>query len=297
MDQNKNNSHLATSTDEQRLYQLLRHQVLSHVADAASLADSTRFYTDHFGNTYLESGEHVSFDHNLCSIVNALNILHQGYPQIGPWTNASQRRASVLIVDDEMSVRSMIKTVLEDSVDATIHEVAGGEEALAFCNNHRPDIVLLDMVMPDVDGFSVARELRLKGIPFVAATSLSDLKSLQRVIEAGCLSFIAKPMSFSQVQGVMMAALKQVKHTRVGMGFDQCCDICTARGALSAYLAISPEEAYEVIREMARDNHGSSRDIAKEINQYVDFMAKIKNKQVARSTRKDSRRNNNKRRN
>jgi len=233
----------------------------------------------------------VSNDLNIATLVNSLNVLVQGHSQLQPWTSseAIPKRSKVLIVDDEASVRAMIKTALEDVIDADLMLASGGNEALEHIQNHQFDLVILDMVMPDKDGFLVARELRKKGVPFIACTSLSDIKSLQRIADSGSFSLISKPASFPQIQGVITAALKYITHPRLLSVSSHCCEICTARGALSVYLSVSPDEAYDVIREMARDNHGNSRDMAIKINQYVDFMAKAKIKHMARMERKEKR--------
>ena len=107
----------------------------------------------------------------------------------------STRPDSVLLVDDDPMVRMLVKSALvQRGLDVT--DVAGGRDALASFRQHRPDIVLLDAMMPDMDGFQVCRELRAlpdgEHVPVIMLTGLDDEQSIARAYESGATDFFIK---------------------------------------------------------------------------------------------------------
>jgi putative two-component system response regulator len=117
----------------------------------------------------------------------------------------------VLIVDDEERLRD----VLEARVAAMGHDVllaADGEEALAAVRSGDPDLVLLDVMMPKLDGFSVARILKgspeTNHIPIVMVTALGDVEDRVRALEVGADDFLTKPVEPTELQARVQSLLK-----------------------------------------------------------------------------------------
>ncbi len=108
-------------------------------------------------------------------------------------------RPVVLVVEDDPNTRLLVRETLAQS-GFSITEACNGEEALECFRRTKPDIVLLDVIMPGMDGFSVCRRLRtMEGginIPVVMMTSLDDLESINRAYEAGATDFITKPLNW-----------------------------------------------------------------------------------------------------
>ena len=107
----------------------------------------------------------------------------------------STRPDSVLLVDDDPMVRMLVKSALvQRGLDVT--DVAGGRDALASFRQHRPDIVLLDAMMPEMDGFQTCRELRAlpdgEHVPVIMLTGLDDEQSIARAYESGATDFFIK---------------------------------------------------------------------------------------------------------
>ena len=111
----------------------------------------------------------------------------------------------VLIVDDHPSFRSTARGLLEAEGFDVIGEAEDGASALAEVRRLRPDAVLLDVQLPDTDGFAVAAELtRNGGAPAVVLTSSRDARDFgPRVAESGARGFVAK----SELSGAGLAAL------------------------------------------------------------------------------------------
>ena len=103
----------------------------------------------------------------------------------------------ILIVDDDPSFRLMLGEALE-STGLRVEEAEDGAQALAFLENNTPDLILLDVMMPDMDGFEVCTRLRkIPGkadIPIVMVTGNDDFASIQRAYDLEITNFIAKPI-------------------------------------------------------------------------------------------------------
>ena len=105
------------------------------------------------------------------------------------------RLINVLIVDDHALVRMGIRRLLEDLPDiAVIGEAENGERALEFIRTHKPDVVLLDMKMPGIDGWEVTRRLHKSHpqVKVIAVTALSTESLPSRVLQLGAMGYLTK---------------------------------------------------------------------------------------------------------
>ncbi len=101
----------------------------------------------------------------------------------------------VIVTDDHPVVRSGIRDLLNQAPDITVvAEAAGGEEAYALSLEHRPDVLLLDMEMPEVNGIDVARRLVAEGLPIkVLALSAHDsVHFIHSILESGAYGYLTK---------------------------------------------------------------------------------------------------------
>jgi CheY-like chemotaxis protein len=103
----------------------------------------------------------------------------------------------VLVADDKATSRELIRTVLE-SRGYSISEASDGIEALRFARELDPDLIILDLHMPGVDGFGVLAELRRDGkfaaTPIMALTASAMQGDRERAIAAGFDSYVSKPI-------------------------------------------------------------------------------------------------------
>ena len=107
-----------------------------------------------------------------------------------------RKRRVVLVVDDEAITREVVQAMLElDHVD--VHAVGDGESALAAARAVQPDVVLLDVMMPGMDGFEVCRQLTaMADAPrVVMLTACSDDDARRTAEEAGAAGYLVKPFS------------------------------------------------------------------------------------------------------
>jgi PAS domain S-box-containing protein len=105
-------------------------------------------------------------------------------------------RTEVLIVEDSATQAEELKNILEKN-DYAVSSAGDGEEALAVMRQHKPDIVISDVVMPKMDGYEMCKQIKkdksLKNIPIILLTALFDTLDVIRGLECGADNFITKP--------------------------------------------------------------------------------------------------------
>jgi len=108
-------------------------------------------------------------------------------------------RPVALVVDDDMVLRPLMSEVLRQ-VGFVVAEAEDGKQALSAFVQVHPDIVLLDVVMPDMDGFTICATLRAlpagEHTPVLMVTGLDDTESIKRAYEVGATDFITKPLNW-----------------------------------------------------------------------------------------------------
>jgi len=110
----------------------------------------------------------------------------------------NQRKSTILVVDDNKDIRDLITLILEDEGFGVIG-ADGGKVALATLREKHPDLVLLDIMMPEMSGYQVLREIRadkesvINKTPVVMLTAKSQVADIDEAIEAGATSYIVKP--------------------------------------------------------------------------------------------------------
>ena len=116
----------------------------------------------------------------------------------------------VLIVEDDADCRDLITLILEDEYAVTT--AVNGEEALEAIERDKPDIVLLDIMIPHVDGWEVLRRLRAddryKDLPILAVTALASEESHQRAIREGATDYVIKPFDPDELLEVISTYAK-----------------------------------------------------------------------------------------
>jgi DNA-binding response OmpR family regulator len=120
----------------------------------------------------------------------------------------------ILIVDDESAIRLVCRVNLDSAGFETI-EAEDGETALALARSERPDLILLDVMLPGLDGWEVAAKLRempeTRDIPIVFLTARSAAPDEVRGHEVGGLGFIAKPFDPAELSQTVTATLRRVR--------------------------------------------------------------------------------------
>ena len=130
-------------------------------------------------------------------------------------TPAAQRRIRVLVVDDSAFNRQTIAQILEtDPQIEVVGRAADGEEALARLFQLQPDVVTLDLEMPEMDGFSFMRlVLAQRPTPIIVISGLASRENVFRALELGALDFVAKPSlrPSAELRGIESELLRKIK--------------------------------------------------------------------------------------
>lgn len=110
---------------------------------------------------------------------------------------------NVLIVEDEPDNRDIMCSVVQDVAGYRASAVADGEEALAAVASKAPDLILLDLVLPGLDGFEVARRLKsnaaTQDIPILAISALARPGDRNQALAVGCDDYIDKPFGLDDL--------------------------------------------------------------------------------------------------
>lgn len=132
--------------------------------------------------------------------------------QRGTSMPAGQGRGKrVLIVEDNELNMKLFHDLLEAHGFATI-QTKNGMEAIDLAREHRPDLILLDIQLPEISGLEVTRQLKqddeLKSIPVIAVTAFAMKGDEEKIREGGCEAYIAKPISVTTFMETIQKVLK-----------------------------------------------------------------------------------------
>ncbi len=118
----------------------------------------------------------------------------------------------VLVADDKDTGRELVRTVLEDC-DYEVFEAGDGMEALERAREVRPDLIILDLHMPRLDGFAVIKELRrdesFANTPVMALTASAMMGDRERALAAGFTGYIAKPIRLATLRSEVERLLEK----------------------------------------------------------------------------------------
>src|SRR3954467_9350718 len=131
----------------------------------------------------------------------------------------------LLLVDDEDNLRSMLDAALRH-LGFEVHPVANGRDALEAMPKVRPDLVVLDVMLPDVDGFEVCRRLRTEGsrTPVLFLTARDGTEDKVRGLTMGGDDYLVKPFSLEELVARINAVLRRSGMER-GTSVLQCSDL------------------------------------------------------------------------
>jgi two-component system LytT family response regulator len=125
-------------------------------------------------------------------------------------------KIKTLIVDDESLARERMKRFLRDEIDIEIiGECANGLEAIAKIKNEKPELVFLDIQMPEKNGFEVIKSLDAKSVPTIIFVTAYDQYALQ-AFNVHALDYLLKPFNRERLQRAVVRAREQIEHRNYG---------------------------------------------------------------------------------
>ncbi len=127
----------------------------------------------------------------------------------------NEDRQRILLVDDEASIRRILETRLK-MVGYDVYTAADGEEAVNAFNKYNPDLVVLDVMMPKMDGYGVTREIRrTSDVPIIILTALGDVSERITGLELGADDYVIKPFSPKELEARVKAVLRRTNNREV----------------------------------------------------------------------------------
>jgi two-component system, response regulator, stage 0 sporulation protein F len=162
----------------------------------------------------------------------------------------------ILVVDDERPVADVLSEYLQ-SQGYTTHTAGSGAEALAVVERERPDLVLLDIRMPGIDGLEVLRRLRQadRRPAVIMVTANEDLALARETLKTGAFDYVAKPFDFQYLDRVVAAAMVQAES-----GFDS--DLASDKTEPCRALALAVFRAVRSMSPAGREATGQRLESA-----------------------------------
>jgi two-component system, cell cycle response regulator DivK len=120
---------------------------------------------------------------------------------------------TILIVDDTEDNRELYSMILEEHLGYPIVLAVDGVEGVALARELNPTVILMDLAMPNMDGFEATRQIRalesdVSSVPIIAVTAFTDVLSAQRALAAGCNEVLTKPCPPSLLSARVEAAVE-----------------------------------------------------------------------------------------
>jgi two-component system, cell cycle response regulator len=166
-------------------------------------------------------------------------------------TMSIANKANVLIVDDDELSRETLADLLSQE-DCILHQAENGAQALAYAREIRPDLILLDVMMPEMSGYQVCAALRqdpqLAEVPVILVTALDDQDSRVKGLEAGADDFVSKPYERTELRARVRTVLKLNRFRR----------LLAERGKF-AWVVEKSEEGYLLLDSQQRITYANPR--------------------------------------
>ena len=166
----------------------------------------------------------------------------------------------VLIVDDESLIRMDLRDIIESCGHEVVAEGTNGVEALELCKKHKPDIILMDVKMPELDGIEAARQIGFHHeAPVVLLTSYSQQDLIDKARDSGVYGYLIKPVREEQLVPSLEMALGRYKSdaqlrekmAELEQSLEDRKIIQKGTGILMELYSISEAEAYNRIRTLS----------------------------------------------
>ncbi|MEU0269672.1 response regulator [Nocardioides sp. NPDC006303] len=183
----------------------------------------------------------------------------------------SQARRTVVIAEDEVLIRMDLKEMLTEEGYHVVGEAGDGKAAIELATEHRPDLVILDVKMPVLDGIAAAEAIARDRIaPVVMLTAFSQRDLVERARDAGAMAYLVKPFNITDlVPAIELAVsrfqeLAQLEREVAGLTdrLETRKAVDRAKGILQEGLTLSEPDAFRWIQKTAMDLRLSMRQVA-----------------------------------
>jgi len=180
-------------------------------------------------------------------------------------------RRRVVVAEDEAIIRLDVVEILREAGFDVVGEAGDGEAAVQLAEELRPDLVVLDVKMPGLDGITAAERIGRAGVaPVVLLTAFSQRELVERARDAGAMAYVVKPFSAADLLPAVEIALSRHAEIRalerevadLAERFETRKQVERAKGVLMRRTGLSEPEAFRWIQKASMDRRLSMREVA-----------------------------------
>jgi response regulator NasT len=178
----------------------------------------------------------------------------------------------ILVAEDETLIRMDLVEMLTEAGYEVIAQATNGEEAIALASEHKPDLAILDVQMPVLDGISAAEKI-IAIAPVLMLTAFSQRELVDRARDAGVMAYVVKPFTISDLVPAIEIAIS--RHTQMRSLADEVANlhdrletrkvIDRAKGILMKALNLTEPEAFSWIQRAAMDRRITMKEVAEAV--------------------------------
>lgn len=183
--------------------------------------------------------------------------------------NPSSTRIRILVAEDETLIRMDLVEMLGEAGYEVVAEAADGAQAIELAQIHKPDLAILDVKMPVLDGISAAEKI-ITIAPVLMLTAFSQRELVERARDAGVMAYVVKPFSIGDLVPAIEIAIS--RHLQMRSLADEVADlherletrkiIDKAKGILMSALNLSEPQAFSWIQKAAMDRRLTMKEVA-----------------------------------
>jgi response regulator NasT len=179
----------------------------------------------------------------------------------------------VVVAEDESLIRMDVVETLRELGFDVVADVADGEQAIAAAIEHKPDLVVMDIKMPVMDGITAAEKISALKIPVVLLTAFSQKELVDRASEAGAMAYVVKPFSATDLLPAVEIAISrhqqfvalETEIQDLQERFETRKLIDRAKGLLNAKMNLSEPEAFRWIQKASMDRRLTMQEVAQTV--------------------------------
>jgi len=182
------------------------------------------------------------------------------------------KAARILVAEDEALIRLDLVEMLTEAGYEVVAQATNGVEAIALAKEFKPDLAILDVKMPELDGISAAQEI-IEISPVLMLTAFSQKELVERARDAGVMAYVVKPFSINDLTPAIEIAMS--RHLQMRSLKEEVTDlherletrkvIDRAKGILMAAMNLTEPEAFGWIQRAAMDRRMSMKAVAEAV--------------------------------
>jgi response regulator NasT len=185
---------------------------------------------------------------------------------------SQNRTARILVAEDEALIRLDLVEMLTEAGYEVVAQATNGVEAIALAKEFKPDLAILDVKMPELDGISAAQEI-IEISPVLMLTAFSQKELVERARDAGVMAYVVKPFSINDLTPAIEIAMS--RHLQMRSLKEEVADlherletrkiVDRAKGILMAAMNLSEPDAFSWIQRAAMDRRISMKAVAEAV--------------------------------